>query len=325
MLSDRDWHFLKGARDFKAFLNYLATTVYGPAIPAGVPGDLSRLASLERSLSAPLLVDYAKVARSLRGNREKSVVFALFARFEGENLKILSRCVHSGLQKHRVSHLLYPLGRLSRLPWDDLWEDRNIQDVVSRLSGTPFGRAMSHALPRYEVQGNLFPLEMAVDLSCFRQLDMAVSGLKRRADKEAAREITGSFVDILNILWIIRLRRYYRLSPEEIVNYSLPGGTMSLSQVHRLARAEDLNAFLQILPGPLGGFAAGATGWKDIRPRLEKWFLKRLSRVYVRLPFNIGVPVAYLLEKEMELREIISAMEMRARSTMLSRTTEVPE
>ncbi|NIA09787.1 MAG: hypothetical protein GWP10_08665 [Nitrospiraceae bacterium] len=180
-LTPQDFHFLLEAKDISSFLAYLATTSYGPIV-SELGDRVPDMGGLERQLARFLMEDYAKVVRSLRGKRVQELVLALFSRFESENLKVLLRALFSGLGRHSVSYLLYPLGGLSTLPWDKLWACNNPAEALELLIPTPFGRAIKHAIPQFEVQGRLFPLEMALDLSCFQRLKQAISSLRSRSD-----------------------------------------------------------------------------------------------------------------------------------------------
>ncbi|MCK4603277.1 MAG: V-type ATPase subunit [Deltaproteobacteria bacterium] len=321
-LTTQDRHFLLEARDFSSFLAYLVTTTYGRALP-----DLEEKKTdpgvLERRLARSLMEDYAKVTRSLRGKREQELVLALFSRFESENLKVLLRALFTGRGKQAVSHLLYPLGKLSALPWDDLWACNNPAEIADLLIRNPFGQALKHAIPQYNVQGRLFPLEMALDLSCFQRLKQAISSLRSKSDRKAAKRILGPYVDILNISWVIRLKIHYGLSHEEIVNYSLPGGELlTLSHLHRLARAEDIPSFLEQMPRSLQKEVGEIREWEDFHPYLETWLLRLIAQLFMGPPFHIGIEIAFLLEKEMELTSLITLLEAKAQGLSPGKTVK---
>ena len=321
-LTAQDRHFLLEARDFSSFLAYLVTTTYGRALP-DLEEEKTDPGVLERRLARSLMEDYAKVARSLRGKRQQELVLALFSRFESENLKVLLRALFSGREKQAVTHLLYPLGKLSALPWDDLWACNNPAEIADLLIRNPFGQALKHAIPQYNVQGRLFPLEMALDLSCFQRLKQAISGLRSRSDRKAAKRILGPYVDVLNISWVIRLKIHYGLSHEEIVNYSLPGGELlTLSHLHRLALAEDISSFLEQMPRSLQKEVQEVREWEDFHTYLERWFLRLIARLFMGPPFHIGIEIAFLLEKEMELSGLITLLEAKAQGLSPDKTVK---
>ncbi len=314
-LTEQDYHFLLAARDLPACLVYLATTSYRPYLPdpeEGVP----ELSSLERQLARPLLDDYFKIVHSLPGTRERALILALFRRFEAENLKIVLRALFRGLSREAVSHLLYPVDQLSDLDWDVLWASTSVPELLKQLRPDVFGRSLQHALPQFEAQARPFPLEMALDSSCIRILQRAVSALGNRYDRTVSEKIISLYIDILNISWVIRLKTVYGLYPEEIVNYTLPGGNViTLGCLSRLARAEEIAEFIGHLPSSFRRELSAIRDWEKIGQRLEKYFVKALARIFSGRPFHIGIGVAYLLEKEIELADLITLLQAKAKKS----------
>ncbi len=306
-LSGEDFYFLLQADDLAGLLAYLATTSYGHVRP-----DLP-LRSVQRHLFTTLFTHYHKIAGSLRHAAGRRVILALFARFEAENLKILLRGIAAGHDHAVTDPLLYPLGPLSTLAWERLSECATPEELIRALEGSAFARPLAHAMAQYQAGGAIPPLEAALDLAAFRHLAGAVAALAGRSDRKAARRVLGGYVDILNCLWVIRLRVHFGLSPEEIVNYSLPGGRdISLRDLHRLAKADTVARFIARLPTGMAARLGSLRDWPEFRPALQSMLLRLLRRTLASFPFHVGVEAGYLLEKEMEIRAVITIMEARA-------------
>lgn len=311
-LTEQDCHFLMAAKDLSSCLSYLATSSYSSCLP-DPEKTIPELSALERQLAHPLLEHYSTIVHSLRGVKERELILALFRRFEAENLKIVLRALFANLNRDAVCHLLYPLGQLSDLNWDTLWSCKSVHKLLEHLRPGVFGLSLQHALPQFEAQGRLFPLEMCLDFSCFRILRQAISALGSRYDRTITEKILSLYIDILNISWVIRLKKDYGLLPEEIVNYTLPeGGLISLACLNRLARAEDIAEFINSLPPPFQHELSDIRDWAKIVQRLEKYFLKALARIFSGQSFHITVAVAYLLEKEIELANLITLLQGKA-------------
>jgi len=311
-LTEQDRHFLLTAKDLTSCLSYLATTSYSSCLP-DPEKTILELPALERQLARPLLDHYAKVVHSLRGAKERELILALFRRFEAENLKIVLRALFANLNRDAVSHLLYPLGHISNLDWDTLWSCKSVSELLEHLRPGIFGQSLQHALPQFEAQSKLFPLEMCLDFSCFRILRQAISALGSRYDRTLTEKILTLYIDILNISWVIRLKEDYGLPPEEIVNYTLPEGKLvPLSCLNHLARAEDIAEFVNHLPPAFRHELSGIRDWGKLAQRLEGYFLKSLARIFSGQPFHIGIAVAYLLEKEIELANLITLLQAKA-------------
>jgi len=315
-LRPSDWHILNEVKDREGFLQYLSTTSYGPWVGQIVAHREQNEELFETRIYSALFDDYRKILKSLTNAPSRELVLGLFSRFEAENLKVTLRAIFSGLKRIHVSHLLYPLGRMSRLPWEGLWRQKDIKDAVRLLANTRFGPMLNHALPQFEAQGRLFPLEMAIDISCFRRISDAIEALSDRLDRTRVKEVVGSYIDVLNICHIARLRFIYGLSPEEALNYSYPGGKeLNLKTLHALARAEDLPSLAKILEEPFKGLIQGSqSNLFQMRRNLEGWLIRRIRRAFLGSPFHLGVQVAHLLEKEMEIKSIISLYQAKVQS-----------
>lgn len=319
-LSEQDHHFLLAAKDLRTALSYLATTSYSTCLTDS--GQvLPQMQYLERQLARPVLDHYTKITLSVRGAKERQVLRALFSRFESENMKIVLRSLFGGLSREYVSHLLFPLGRLSTLDWESLWVCRSVRALVEHLKPNPFGQPLRHALPQFEAQGRLFPLEMALDFSCFRLIWRSIHALTCRADRSVMQRVLALYIDILNILWVIRIKIDFGLAPEEVINYTLPEGNLiTLAHINRLSRSSDIEGFIKALPAVLQTELAGIQEWQAVGRRLEGYFLKILARVFSGQPFHLGIPVAYLLEKEIELANLITVLQSKANDLSVEET-----
>mgnify|MGYP002354437402 FL=1 len=119
-------------------------------------------------------------------------------------------------------------------------------------------------MPQFKAQGCIFPLEIAIDTAGY---DSIVAGLKplKGVDRKGVEGLTGRLIDGVNLCWLVRFRHLYGLSPEETINYILPGGRyLDLKTLGTLARAADLPSFLAGLPSPCRDFLGRAGEWREI-------------------------------------------------------------
>lgn len=310
-LGEQDRHVLLYAGDLKTCLAYLVTTSYGQCFDR-TDGDEPVLSTLERRLARPLFSHYDAILHACHSRRAREVIIALLARFEVENLKVLLRARVRGEPKERVHQLLYPIGRLSRLNWDGLWQATTMADLLQMLRNEPYHRALLHALPQFEAQHRLFPLEMALDLARVDRLRQAVDQLGRR-DRVKIGGIIELCVDVFNISWVIRLKTVYGLSPEEIIHYTIPAGkTVSLSMLMHLASAATAEEGCGRLPVALQRYLGGVAEWDEVEGRLGMHVVATLRQTLAGLPFHLGIAAAYLLEKEIELKNLVTLLQAKA-------------
>ena len=221
LLTSEDWHYLLRMRSLENIVRYLSGTIYGQVL-----SKLSEAAPnpkvLVLTLYKGLFLDYAKLLKTVPARGAK-LLSSLLWRYEAENLKTLLRAIWSATPIVKTRSLLYPLDFLSNLPVDALIQAPQVIAAIELLKKTVFFTPLMQALPQFQAQGRLFPLEIALDMWVFEHIARTISSLKGLAYKEA-RVLLGELIDWVNINWVIRFRHFYGLSPEETINYSLPGG-----------------------------------------------------------------------------------------------------
>jgi len=226
-----------------------------------------------------------------------------------ENLKVVLRVLHHKLPPDQAATLLPPLDGLTSLDFEELLHQGSIQSLIDWLAPTPWGPPLARGLPRYLKEGHLFPLEMSLDLWVFQGIWQGVQDLSA-ADRRLAKAIFASLADITNIDWLVRFKDLYGFSGEEIYQYLLEAGRFEEPRDRRrLAFAPDLAALMAELPlHPYGEVLFGAGKVTEVEGRLQDFWLKSLTRVLSLPPFQIGLPIAYLFLKELEVADLITMM-----------------
>lgn len=87
--------------------------------------------------------------------------------------------------------------RLSQLfdqsTWDRLVEAASIPAVIEQLRETPFARPLENAMERYQQEGRLFHLEIALDLFYFQKLVRLIDAQSGK-DAAAATHLTADLI-----------------------------------------------------------------------------------------------------------------------------------
>ncbi|MBW1991938.1 MAG: V-type ATPase subunit [Deltaproteobacteria bacterium] len=308
LFTPEDYYFLLKAGSLDEFLEYLATTTYGPAL-----SDWDRQApqadqDFSRRLYGELAQAYLKVARGLK-KREGRFLRLLARRLVAENLKVVLRALHQGLSPPQAALLLAPLDGLTSLDFRELLRLDSIPALTEHLARTPWGPPLARGLPRYQREGSLFPLEMSLDLGVWQDLLAGVDDLAA-GDRRLAGEMLNLLAEATNLVWFARFRELYGYSGEEIYQYLLEAGRFRKPRArHYLAFAPDLEAMTAALPSrPYGELLQGAGGVAELERRLQDYWLKRLSRVLALPPLQIGLPLAYVFLRELEIADLITML-----------------
>src|SRR5215208_4625801 len=227
LLTPQDIIRLSEAPDFISLFNLLKTTAYGPYLEGLKDKDINprrTIIEIKRKLADAFysVIQMAPV-------QTRPLVKQLYRYYEIGNLKAVLRAIVTVSTWNtemalwdRVRDVLFPLTS-SVLPAQAMVESGSVATAVDLLHGTPYEDVLSFAMKRYSSEQNLFPLEVALDLSYWRRLWSEAQKLTGQ-DRQHSVRIIGSLLDMNNLMWAIRYRVYHKLSEEEIINYTLPFG-----------------------------------------------------------------------------------------------------
>ena len=314
---------LAHAPDFDTLLSTLGKTAYAPYLA------LDRAALTPRRTSYQLHWHLAKIYEKLirmtpePGNQ---LLLQLWRLYEVDNLKATLRGIETGASWDEVRHLLFPMFRHITLTPDELnrmLATGSIVRAVERTQGTPYYETLTHAVERYEIERNLFPLEVALDLDYRRGVWQAIQQLKG-TDHEHALKLVGTSIDVDNLLWAIRYRVYHNLSLEEIINYTLPFGyKVHDEHIRAIARSEDALAIADVVRRvfpKVADLANLSTHTRSDITMPHRWLVELehiLHRHIINLchstflgdPFHIGVQLVYVMLIEYELQDLTAIIE----------------
>jgi vacuolar-type H+-ATPase subunit C/Vma6 len=306
LLSGDDYHYLLRARNLEDLVGYLRTTAYGPVLSGWDWRRGDAEAELSRRLYGNLTQAFLKVRRGLK-KREARFLDLLDYRLVAENLKVVLRALHLGLEPLAAEARLLPLQALSSLDFSEMLRQETIPRLVDYLAGTVWGPPLERGLDRFEREANLFPLEMSLDLFVYAALWQGLE-LLGRADRRIAGDLLGTLADMTNIIWASRFRDLYGFPAEETYQYLIEAGSFRSAAARRdLAFAPNTGEMILGLPRPaLIELLQGAQDRAEVEIRLKQHWMATLEKSLPRPPFQIGLPLTYLFYKELELDNLIT-------------------
>ena len=166
-------------------------------------------------------VEILRKLRHFLSGQDKYIVDSMLVRYEFEDIKIILRSI---VEKEKIDleeeTLLYNYE--NHVDYEKLLACESINQAIDMLKNTSFKRAFV-GLVDEELQRLHFHVEMNLDALYFAQLRKTYMRLSR-VNKEILENYYTSLTDTINIQWIIRAKKYYNLSNEEIYNYTLRYG-----------------------------------------------------------------------------------------------------
>lgn len=320
MLPTSMWTRLLEAPALEEAVALIGTTVYGAALNTGA-GQTPAPEQVERGIRAYLVEAFRAPLKLMQG--KPRVLFDwLWRRYELENLKAVIRAVAGKLPARRIRETLVPLGSSSGLPWDVLIEVQTVRallpSVQTTYHGEYYARALEPAVDRYEREGELFVLEVALDLAYYRRLLRILASLSGQ-DRHEGERFVETLINGYNLLWAFRYRVYFELSPEEIINYTLQRRLrVNATMVRQIALGVSLSEATRAVWGDrLPGLEHLETlPPAEALPRLElilhRSRRERAQRTLEGYPFHLGTILAYTVLLESEVHDLTAIVEGKA-------------
>ncbi|MEW6402239.1 MAG: V-type ATPase subunit, partial [Chloroflexota bacterium] len=243
----------------------------------------------------------------------RPLLIQLYRYYEVENLKAVLRAIVSGSGWEHVQDVLFPMGSMTVVPAQAMIEAGNVGAAVELLTGTVYEETLSFAMKRYNAEQNLFPLEVALDLFYWRQLWKEAKQLQGQ-DREQATRVVGSLIDMNNLTWAVRYRVYYRLSEEELINYTLPFGYHVRDEdVRAVAAGADIAAIVSHvypdIPDVNSMLEHPQSGLPRLEVHLKRQLMKQCMAAFAGNPFHAGLPLAFLVLYGLEIQDLVVLIE----------------
>jgi len=298
---------LLAATTFNQAMEVLRTkTNYRHAFADMPDADFHREA-VERRLTESLYMDYLKLYRfSDRSTKEFLDIY--FTHFE---VLLIKQCLRN------VRNLASPdvtLGcfeeffrRHSHVDLDKMNHSDTIGEFMPALAGSEYEKLL---MPIF-MSGceNLLDYEVALDLHYFSKV-WKLRGLVGRDEQEVIRTTFGTKIDLLNLQWIYRSKKYYNMDSAIIYSMLIPvNHKLRDAQVRTLINAQTPEEFDE---------AFNATKYARFNPGDDPGELfgvmdDILAHIYKiqsrKHPFSVAPIMKYLYFKEEEIEQLTTILE----------------
>lgn len=251
------------------------------------------------------------IEKNSRGNVRQLVVLFL-ERYDGDKLKTLLRGWHQREGKEpRVlrEKIVYDF------PVNAIVSAETLEEIVTLLEGTPFQKVLSREISTYMEHKSLFPLELAIDRDFFARTWEATESLSQK-DQRIARRLLGIEIDLRNIDWIGRFRRYYNVSTAEVGGLLLPHGyRMGSDDVRHIVSGGSVSKVLAGITREAQSIQRNEAGegfdLYGLERALYQILLSEAGRAFGEFPFTIGSILGYLILLRIETKNVRTLLQAK--------------
>jgi len=250
-----------------------------------------------------LLGELAVLVRPLSG-APRALLGYWAQRFELGNLKTIIRGKMANQPRPLIEARLQDMAAFTRLPIDELLQSDTPAELLRRLERTPYAEMASRARRLLERGEALFALDAVLDRRYFAGL-ARLSGATDSGPRQLLRELVGSIVDRVNLVWLLRYRYAYNLPPAQAYYLLIPASHRLLPpHMQQLAQCASFEDAITSLPSPFDKIVAGARNATDVTLRLEQESWRIAANVLRFSAFNVARALAYMMLRERDLRRL---------------------
>ncbi len=270
------------------------------ALLEGQPSPKVRSRAIEQALVQLLLAELQVLIRPMHADA-REVVLAWGRKYALFNLKTLIRGKLHDLDQRALRDSLFDLPAFISLPDEEMLRAENVLELLRQLDAGPLRLIALQAREVYEQRREPFALEAAIDQRYYTGLAHQLIKL-RDGGLQPLQRVIGADLDRIALLWLLRFRFSYQLSPSETFFQLVP--SMRLLHRERLLKLVDIESFegvLAALPPPLKGLCSGARTVIDVQRAMGRYRAQEARRVLHQSSSAVARALAYLMLREMDL------------------------
>lgn len=275
--------------------------------------QLSRRAksrAVEQTLIRLLLAELAILIRPM-APPQRGLVLAWGRKYALFNLKTLVRGKLYDREQAEIQQNLYDLPERDRLVNQELLRAENVLELLRTLERGPLRSIARQAREVYERKRDPFALEAAIDQRYYAEMLRQAMQFQGESG-QPLQQLLGAMLDRVDLLWLLRFRFCYGLSPSESFYQLVPSPKLlHRDRLLQLANLETFERVLEALPAPLHLLLAGSTSLIDAQRRLGAYQSTRARRILARGHCGVARALAYLLLREGDLLVLFSLVQGR--------------
>lgn len=308
LVTKKDYEHIAQLDSTAEFINFLRTKPSYNLIFKEVNESTIHRGQIEELIKTSLLMDFSKIyIFATREQRQFLDIF--FFRYEVNILKDCLELIFNQKNSIYLADFEPFFEKHSDLDIKTLAVCSTLDDFISGLQGTKYYNLLSN-LHNSSENISLSDYEAQLDIFFFQKIWKSINkGFKGKEQKRMLL-LFGTQIDMLNILWVYRSKKFYNVDAKEIYLTIIPiHYHLRKEQLMKLVEAPGITEMLQEL---------SATQYKnfihtDNQNSIEYEYASRMNKLYQKVTGECSHSMLhilyYLFKKEEELDHVTTALE----------------
>lgn len=287
--------FLKEKPAYEKYLEEMDSTLY-------------HRGNVEKILYQSLFDDYSRIFR-FGGPQQKQFLKTYWKRYEVDVINYCLRIVFNHYQiPFDLDYKKEYFDRYSQISIDALVASKNVEELVDNLAGTEYYEPLKKI--REMETATLFDYDMALELYYFITLWKRQKRLLKGKELKLYARDCGTKIDLLNLQWVYRAKKYYHMLPPDIYSLTIPiHYRLSVKEYKTLVETPSLEEFLRQAENT---WYARKYDFGDGRT-MEQTYKDCMRHLYLadrrQNPYSVASIYTYLYLKEEEIDKLTTALE----------------
>ncbi len=290
------------------FVSYLQNIPAYSEVLKDVNPHIAHRGEIESRMRFSAYEDFSKLYH-FTGISEKKALLVYFMKYEVHILKIIIREIMDSRSidiKDNTANKHFR--RYSNCDIAKLLTSNNMEEFVENLAGSIYYKPMKVILSMENP--SLFDYEMNLDLFYFRYLWKHKEEFIPKGELPLFEKLFASRIDLLNLLWIYRSKKYFVVPNSEIYSFLIPVYyKISQNEIKQMVESDSDEEILDLIKNTHYGSFYDI----DVTENLGSQFEEILTGIYLDIfksnPYSVTCISAYFMLKNTEVSKIVMEME----------------
>lgn len=264
--------------------------------------------NVEKMLMQSLYDDYIRIFK-FSGMEQKKFLKTYWKRYEVDLINYCLRIVFNHYDiPFDIDYIKEIFDKYSQLDVGRLIVSKNIEELVDNLKGSEY----YEPLARIRDSGNaeLFDYDLTLELYYYSMMWRGERRLLKGKERELFIKDYGLKIDLVNLQWIYRAKKYYRMLPPDIYTLTIPiHYRISIEEFKAIVETPTVEEFMNHVERTKYGnrikFGDGQSIERQYKEIMKASYLS--DRRYN--PYSIASINTYLFLKEEEINKLTTALE----------------
>ena len=218
---------------------------------AGLGSVLEAIEYLKQKEAYEPYLNQMDVSLYHRGNVEKMLYQSLYndytKRYEVDLINYCLRIIFNHYDvPFDLSYKKDFFDKYSQISIDKLITSKNIDELVDNLKGTEYFETLNRL--RESGAATLFDYDLALDIYYFQTIWKREKKILKGKELELFTKDCGTEIDLMNMQWIYRAKKYYHMMPVEIYALTIPiHYHLRIEEFKKLVEAPSLEEFMKLV------------------------------------------------------------------------------